>query len=232
MFAAESNAPMKIGIVVMNPASGPGPFVNPGYMNVVDEARARGMRVLGYVATGHGWAGNVADDIAAYNRFYGVTDIFFDEAATDCTTLNASYRPWIDAVRTNHGFVVVNPGVTPDVCWAGVADVIVNFEGPYFTYLGESFPPWTVSYPPATFWHIVYSVPAGSAAGVIERATTAGAGFLYATADGPPNPYDTLADEYAVLPAGPDQTQLPGTPGIPGTTGAPIVLTPESSAPR
>lgn len=184
--------------------------------------------MLGYVATGHGRALDVAEAIAAYKRFYGVVDIFFDEAATDCTSLEALYSPWLAAVKANDGFVVVNPGVTPAPCWAAATDVIVNFEGAYSSYPTQSYPAWTQSYPPSKFWHIVYSVPVGSARSVLDLATQRMVGYLYTTADGLPNPYDTLSDEYSIVSSSNDPR--PTGIGVPGADGAPIILVPDGAA--
>ena len=95
---AEPSAP-RIVLAVMNPASGPGAVADTGYLRVLEDARALGIRVFGYVATGYGTRLTVLDDIAAYQRFYGINDIFLDESPIECLWLQSVYAPWLATVH-------------------------------------------------------------------------------------------------------------------------------------
>jgi Spherulation-specific family 4 len=214
MMAAAIDAGLPIGLVVMNPASGPGASVDPAYLDAVAQARSRNVRVLGYIATDHGRRTSVPGDVDAYKRLYGVTDIFFDEATMDCRSLAAPYAGWITTVRANGGLVVANPGMVPEQCWADAVDTVVTFEGTYASYLGTLFPPWTRSYPAARFWQIVYGVPRGLGGQVAAIAAKTNAGYYYATDDILPNPYDTFAPDLAIgvpppPPSAPPRSALP-----------------------
>lgn len=185
-------ASMQVRVAVLNPNSGPGLFPDPAFMAVVDEARRKGVSILGYVATGFGARNALEDEIDRYRRFYGVVDIFFDEVATDCMHLKTNYAPWIAAVRANGGTVAVNPGAHTEPCWADAADRVVTFEGPFGTYRSYQPPAWTLGVPASKIWHIVYAVRAVDLDEVRAIARRSNVGLLYATDDDLPNPYDTL----------------------------------------
>ena len=231
MLGTANTGDSRVDLAILNPASGPGPVSDPAYVRVVALAKAKGVRVLGYVATGYGSRSSVLDDVAAYGRLYGITDIFLDEAATDCASL-ATYAPWIAAVRTNGGFVAVNPGIVPASCWADAADVIVSFEGPFDSYLRYLSPPWLQALPRSHVWNIVYAVPAGSEAFVRDLAGRHGTGLLYATNDVLPNPYDSLPASLSVVTA-PPVTALSTTAPVataPPVTSEPLIVTSPTAA--
>ena len=221
MLGTANTGDARVDLAILNPASGPGPVSDPSYVRVVALAKAKGVRVLGYVATGYGVRASVLDDIAAYGRLYGITDIFLDEAATDCASL-ATYAPWIAAARANGGFVAVNPGIVPASCWADAADVIVSFEGPFDSYLRYLSPPWLRALPPSHVWNIVYAVPAGSEGFVRDLAGRHGTGLLYTTDDVLPNPYDSLPAALSVVTAPPVTAPLATAPPV---SGQPLIIT-------
>ena len=70
---------------ILNPASGPGSRRDPNYAAVVQQFRAAGGRVLGYVHTSYGAReiGSVKSDIEAYIDLYDIDGFFVDEMATD-----------------------------------------------------------------------------------------------------------------------------------------------------
>ena len=91
------------GILVMNPASGPGTEVNADYVAAVGAARAAGMKVLGYVHTSYGarQASLVEADIDAYAAWYSIDGVFFDEVPglDDCAGQRALYEGYATRVR-------------------------------------------------------------------------------------------------------------------------------------
>src|SRR4029079_12372743 len=58
-----------VGMIVFNPNSGPGTSTDPAYTTVIAQAQAKGITVLGYVATDYGHRAE-ADVIADINRYY------------------------------------------------------------------------------------------------------------------------------------------------------------------
>ena len=140
--------------VVLNPADGPGSTAAPGYRELVDRLRQAGIRPLGYVATGHGGraAQDVTADIAAWNTWYGVRDVFLDEASALASGL-AAYRGYAAAVHRQQGVVVLNPGDVPDPGYFAFADGVVTFEDPLAHFLAErADPAWLRRRPPAQRW--------------------------------------------------------------------------------
>lgn len=222
MLGTANTGDARVSLAVMNPANGPGPAPDSGYARVIGQAKAKGVRVLGYVATGYGTRTSVLADIDAYKRFYGLIDIFLDESTTDCVSL-ANYLPWVAAVHANGGLAAVNPGMVPASCWGTKADLIVTFEGPFDAYLHYESPPWMDDLPASSFWNIVYAVPAGSAPFVRQLAGRHHTGLLYATEDGLPNPYDSLPALLSVVTV-PPLTVAPIT--APPITASPVTIPP------
>ncbi len=208
---AKPSAP-RIVLAVMNPASGPGAVADAGYLRVLEDARALGIRVFGYVATGYGARLTVLDDIASYQRFYGITDIFFDESPIECLWLQSVYAPWLATVHANGGQTVVNPGRAPERCWADAADIVVTFEGSFLAYATHIPPPWMAAFEPSKFWNIVYAVPTESLATVSQLPAGRGSGLLYATDDVLPNPYDNLPATLSVTTAPTLTLPIPALP--------------------
>ncbi len=95
----------------------------------------------------------------------------------------------------------INLGIQTNQCYlqAQAADVFVNFEGSYATYVNAygSNPAWVDSAPASRFWHLVYATPDSAAMRhAICLSKQRNAGYVYVTNDVLPNPWDTL-------PAGP-----------------------------
>jgi hypothetical protein len=189
---------------IVNPANGPGKLANDDYRSVIAEAREAGIALLGYVYTDYGARpiAQVRADITRWQSLYGIRDIFLDEAASrvgqsgDDRTLIDYYRGLHTFVHGNAGAVVLNPGVVPDHEYVEVADSIVTFEGSATAYATTQFPRWTVDVPDRMITHIVYRASAIVQAEVVQRAHVLGAGLIFVTDDGGPNPYDSLPSYY------------------------------------
>jgi hypothetical protein len=165
-----------VGMAVINPSSGPGAGVNFGYVNQVQQSRARGLVVLGYVHTSYGQrsAADVKREVDQYYAWYDVDGIFLDEASTDCA-VQPYYADLNTYVKTESGLArtVLNPGAATNECYMTAADTIVTFEGAYSSYFSNySAPSWTANYPPNRFWHLVYGVASGNEAQKRKRQLT------------------------------------------------------------
>jgi hypothetical protein len=183
----------KIYHAIMNPNSGPGTSVNSAYVTAVANARAAGIRVMGYTYTQYGAraASVVKADIDSYKNWYGVTDIFFDEAANDAGHL-AYYQDLANYTHANGGQVMLNPGTVPDQGYAAFSDILLVFENSYANYVGASFASWISSYPPAKFAHYVYGTNSSQATQALQLSKQRNAGLVYITDDVLTNPWDTL----------------------------------------
>ncbi len=188
-----------VGIAVMNPSSGPGPRQNADYVNTVNNTKAKGIKVYGYVYTSYGARrpAAVKSDIDKYYKWYKVDGIFFDEAEyRDCTD-DRYYQDLYNHVRNKGGQVVLNPGTQTQECYADSANIIVNFEDTYSAYANEyTEPEWVDRYPPEFFWHLVHSTPDATAMkDAVSLGKQRGAYHMYVTPDVLTNPWDTLPSE-------------------------------------
>ncbi len=192
---ARNNAP-KIKIMVMNPNSGSGTSSNPDYVTAVSQARAAGIKVVGYVYTSYGNrpAATVKQEITNYKTWYSVDGIFFDETATaDTPVLLNYYQDLANFTRqTPNQKVIFNPGTFPAEAYMNIADIIATSEGKYKAYSILQNPAWINNYQPNRFWHIIYGANIWQTYRAIELAKQRNAGYIYITNDRFTNPYDTL----------------------------------------
>src|SRR6185436_14762120 len=70
-----------VGMIVFNPESGPGTAADPAYTQVIAQAQAVGIVMVGYVATSYGARpeADVIADINHYYDFYTLSGIYFAE---------------------------------------------------------------------------------------------------------------------------------------------------------
>lgn len=187
------------GISIVNPNSGPGTGVDQAFVDQVKSAQSKGQLVLGYVRTQ--WAARSSDEVKAevdeYYNWYGVSGIFFDEAATDCGSepYYENLKSYVKA-KDSSATVVLNPGTSTAECYTQAADILVTFEHDYGTYTGYTPDSWTLNYPAERFWHLVYDTPAGQLGDAITRSKNNHAGWVYATPlPLDPNPWGALPDD-------------------------------------
>jgi len=194
--------------LVVNVDSGPGLVADVGLEVWLDAARARGIRVAGYVATGAGpldardYGGKplelILEEARAWRRFYGpelVPDLFYDEVPAWASL--GWLRPLHRAARypdgrTKTGRAVFNlgaPGVSRATMLALPASVWCRWEGPGWLYLAER--PRSVFLPSRTL-HLVHTIRLEELEAVEAWANRA-AGLSYLTLDGPDgNPWDSF----------------------------------------
>lgn len=195
-----------VGMVVINPDSGPGDSPDPAYSNLVQAARARGIKVLGYVYTTYGQRDPqlVRSDVERYYEWYEPDGIFLDEASTDCDLEREYYRPLYNWIKATYGaaqVVALNPGTRTEECYVQASDVLLTFEescvqdasaNDCSNYRDWMLAGWEATYPADRFWHLVYNVPADYLPNVLAKARSSHVGWVYITSDGGANPWDTL----------------------------------------
>jgi hypothetical protein len=239
LIAADSRS---VGLVVANPASGPGAGPDPAWLDVITRAHASGKQVLGYVDSGYlgrtglptrtgsatpaAWQAQIEADVAHWYEWYpGVVDgVFLDQGDSQCGAADAvaaRYRSIDDAVAQAHAgaTTVLNAGMPVPRCFENAADVLVTYENNLASYATGSYRglDWTPA-DPAKVWHIVHGVPADQVDDVTATARSRGAGWVYATDDVLPNPYDTLPaggywrDEVQAVPGRPPGTAHESAP--------------------
>jgi chitodextrinase len=234
-----------VGIVVANPFSGPGTDFDPGYAKAISDARAAGITVLGYVATGYlgstgratrlgettplAWLAQTQQEVARWYELYGghgLGGVFLDEVQNVCGPGDAysdTYRALDESIKSLHrgAFTVINPGIGTEPCYADIADVSLTFEGTYETYLDWQPPAWQRGRDPRRFWHLVHATATQEQmAEALRLGKERGAGYLYVTPDVLANPWDTLPDywEAELDEARSPDTTAPARPG-PATAG-------------
>ena len=196
LWTQATNAAPKVKLMVMNPASGSGTSSDPNYVTAVSQARAAGIKVVGYVYTHYGArpAAEVKQEITNYKTWYQVDGIFFDEAADDDTpALLNYYQDLANFTRqTSNQKVILNPGTFPAEAYLTIADIVLTFEGKYKTYAAAQPPSWVAHYPPNRFWNIIYGANIGQTYRALDLAKQRNVGYVYITNDQFENPYDTL----------------------------------------
>lgn len=197
LWTQATAAGTKVSLMVMNPYNGPNTSPNANYVTAVNQAKAAGIKVLGYVYTQYG-ARSVAvvkADIDKYASWYKVDGIFFDEAASSATSANVSYYQdltnYVKATDSTQ-FVMFNPGVVPAEQFVQMADSLSVFENDYSQYASWNPPAWVFNYPAAKFTHLLYNAPATELDQLIASSKQKNAGHIYITNDVLTNPWDTL----------------------------------------
>ncbi|GAA2595091.1 spherulation-specific family 4 protein [Actinomadura fulvescens] len=184
-------------LAVLNVADGPGVVPDADFAAVAARARSAGITLAGYVDTAYGLRspGDVAADMRRHRDWYGVRRVFLDQVAAGHRQLG-HYARVVDAVRAEGAeFVVFNHGVHPDPRYAGLADLLVTFEGPWSTYRSLRAPEWATKADAGRFCHLVYATPRHALCEVLARARRHNAGAYVTDRDGP-NPWDDLPRYY------------------------------------
>ena len=185
--------------VILNPNSGPGTTQDANYVAAVAKVHAAGGKVIGYVSTSYAQRSlsAVVQDINTYQALYQVDGFFIDEMTADSATSNIqfyqsvyNYIKGLSAAYTVTG----NPGTDVPEIYASlpVADQLVVFEDAakyYKSYVPQA---WQANYPISRFAHIVYSASSTQMPTFVKNASARGAGSVYVTSKGLPNPYGAL----------------------------------------
>jgi spherulation-specific family 4 protein len=200
---AKSAYPNVPFVVVINPDSGSGTSPDPNYAAGVKNLQAAGVVVLGYVPTGYATKpssaiSNVEAQVSAYDSWYHVNGIFFDEMSN--VVGYESYYSTLNSYVKSLGmtYTVGNPGATVPTSYIGTLDTLVIYENGALPTLS------TLSYPgyaTTNFAIVAYAVASPSQSFV---ASSSGfAAWVYFTDGISPNPYGSLpsyfADEVAML---------------------------------
>jgi hypothetical protein len=143
-----------VGMVIINPASGPGTSTDPGYAQVIAQARAAGIIVLGYVSTSYGQRpeADVIADINKYYDLYSMSGIYLAEGPmeADCTPLEAQYRRVVDAAHArNAQYMAIGTHYCPT--YVVFVDLMVEFAMSWSDYQSYVVPTWMPAGSPERF---------------------------------------------------------------------------------
>lgn len=190
-----------VGLVVVNPQSGPGAKRLAAIAEQVRAVQHGGAQVLGYVRTALGARPKrkVVAEIRRYAAWYGVDGIYLDEVH-NMPRLIPYYRSLAAAIRRDTGnggdagFVMLNPGYVPAEGYLAFADVIETYEWYYNRYAKQSFPAWVNDYPSHRFAHVIHDVPDTAAAleTALRLARQRNAGYVFVTDRSHPRQYAGL----------------------------------------
>ncbi len=159
------SAPRQVAFAVATGLGLEGEKPDTNYQEQIRKTRAAGVRMLAYVTTS-----GSSRPLEALKReidhayaWYGVDGIFFDESVPYPVTCNqVPYHTELNRyVKAKGGpaLTVINHGQILPECYATTADILMNAEMSYESYLKEWRPSgWEHRYPAKKFWHLIHGV--------------------------------------------------------------------------
>ena len=182
-------AGQEVSFAVLNVHNGPGEDDDAYYPAAV--AGLGQTRVLGYVPVDYGRrpVAEVAEEVRAWQRFYGVQGILLDELPASGQSLRQCARYAAAARAAGAVFLAANPGIFPTSGHVRLFDVVCVFEGTADAYADYLHPEWARSIPPSRLWHLVHSCDPEQLARLRLAAGHRGAGHVFVTDRTMPNPW-------------------------------------------
>ena len=175
--------------------TGAGPVPVPHFQALVRQAHRHGVKVLGYSSTENGQrpASAVEADARHYRAWYRIDGMFLDVVAADRSHL-PYYRRLASYIRrvSPRAVIWLNPGSFPDPAYLQVANVVVDFEGPYASYRGLQVPGWVRHYRSTRFAQVIHDTPRADLRNAVRLGRARRAGYLYVTDQGGEDPYRVM----------------------------------------
>ncbi|MFN0241848.1 MAG: spherulation-specific family 4 protein [Planctomycetota bacterium] len=206
MNAAAVAHPDRI-VAIGNPFNGPGTTLDTTYLATFQSFRASGGKLIGYVYTSYG-ARPIADvkaDVDTWRAWYPIDGVFVDEMDNVPGAHESYYRALYDYVRTQlaDALIIGNPGTSTVPSYlshqgAPVASALCIYEssGAALTWSAD---PWVLARDRRHFAALPYATPAASWQAAVDHAWQQNCGFVYATDDALPNPWDTLPPYFEAM---------------------------------
>jgi hypothetical protein len=188
-----------VGLVIADPADGPGQRSDARYVSALRQTRRQGIRVLGYATTDYGnrSLAEVKSDVDRWHTWYAIDGIFFDEVPSSrervayCLELHA----YTKSKSGRDHLVVLNPGTQIPQDFMTACDILVNSESSWSTYR-DSFPGnpgWVAEYPASRFWHLIHGCPTDAEMQTaLKLARARNAEWIFVTDCTDANPYRRL----------------------------------------
>lgn len=206
LTAAAAAHPGRVA-AIGDPFNGPGPTFDPSYAAAFQSFRAAGGKLFGYVYTSYGARplATVEQDMLTWLAWYPIDGFFVDEMDVVPGAHEAYYQALTQFARAQlpNAVVVANPGVNTVPSYleyngAPVASTLCIFEHSA-NALGWSASPWVASKPRTAFYALPYGLAASQWTAAVEHAFAQNCGWVYATDDVLPNPWDTLPSWFESL---------------------------------
>ena len=211
-----------VGVVVIDPHNGPGISTDPVLASEVSQAQQLGIKVMGYVYTRYA-SGPVTlqaaeGQVSSYLAWYHVNGVLFDQLNSSCVLQTSEYYHSLYAYVKSISpqlTVMLNPGTSPQQCYAKSSDIIMDFEGNQTQYVNYQPLPWTRSYPSGMFCNLILGVPdSASMNAFIAAAIGKNVGWIYITnydvTSG--SPYGSVPDYFKQ-----EVASVDGLDGVPDT---------------
>ena len=192
-WQAVINQNVAVEYVIANPNSGPGATKEAAYATVISQCQARGISVLGYVATTYAAKpmATVLAEAKRWETFYAADGIFLDEVSSGTDKLDYFAKLYA-AIK---GPVIMNPGVYPEKAYVECADILCVEERGVAVTEDRSVKTaeWMIGQPADKFYYILYSIPTASQMRrILTKAQQRNVGYIYVTNDVLSNPFDKL----------------------------------------
>ncbi len=183
------------GLMVVNPASGPGSASQEVYVTGIAEAQALGVYVIGYVSTAYGTRDpdEIETEARKYRDWYGVDGIFLDEVPNTCEAWPEWYGARTDAIEAMYGpeaLVAYNPGTASCEAYLEDADILVVAESDLVQLRDYAAEPWMAAYAPERFWFLAHTAGGSAFGESLQNVVDQGIAWVYVTDDNLPNPWD------------------------------------------
>jgi hypothetical protein len=198
LIQAKESYPSVPIIAIVNPDNGPGTSVNPTYATWIDDLKAAGIVVVGYVYTDYASRSltSVETDVSNYESLYGVNGVFLDQMSNKPGY--QSYYSTISSYAYSLGMslTVGNPGDPVPPSYVGTVNIIVVYESPgtpsISTVAADS-----MGMNKSNFAIMSYDVPSPSPAYV--EAALGYVNYIYLASGVFPSPYATLPNYFSYL---------------------------------
>jgi hypothetical protein len=185
-------------VAVVNPDNGPGNVAEPNYVAIVRRAKAAGVKVIGYVNTGHGKRPRpeIEADIERWVRLYpDVRGIFFDaqSSAAEHVDLYGALHAFARR-KIKEAVLITNPGTicAEEYFARSAVDTAIMFENEE-GFEAFTLPAWSRNYQARRFAAIPYSVKSPALMKrAAQMAVLKGIGYLFVTDGVRNNPWDHL----------------------------------------
>ena len=216
LISAAKEYPTVPIVAIINPDSGPGTSKDPNFVTGINDLRAAGITVLGYVWTCYGtraltgsgtlqlsscgtvgtpYSTGVENDIMLYHEWYNISGILYDEMNTALG--GASYYSSATTYAHSFGYSTWgNPGTIVPSSYIGSADVINIYENsglPSTSFLASA----TSSADRSNFSAVAYGVPSITQADISSMEPYVK--WISVTDATMPNPYDALPSYLSTL---------------------------------